>query len=299
MSSRLPTPAVSVAALAALFGRDVMFLTVTYMFAVFSLAGLARLAELTGIMNLTLDATFRVLTIAAFSIGLAAQYLLTGKTIINPPRGLSLTVAILAVTAIWSVLAFTDVTPIIQLLYVKTLQFWQHIVETYFGDLASGLVLFLAIYMLILPRIAKWILNMKLSMPASGFVASLATLVMTETALYITTAAEQYIRQTMSLEMWAIFAIIIGLAAFFEIRRALLENPPEILMQLPALFLIASWALPYLGQSYVTWLTFMAYAFHMIALIGILIGLAGNNKRAYIIGTILLTALGATYFTIT
>ena len=210
-----------------------------------------------------------------------------------------MTIAILAVTAIWAVLAFTDVTPIIQLLYVKTLQFWQHIVGTYFGDLASGLVLFLAIYMLILPRIAKWILNMKLSMPASGFVASLATLIMTETSLYITTAAEQYIRQTMSLEMWAIFAIIIGLAAFFEIRRALLENPPEILMQLPALFLIASWALPYLGQSYVTWLTFMAYAFHMIALIGILIGLAGNNKRAYIIGTILLTALGATYFTIT
>ena len=294
---KLPSPAIATAGIALVFGRDAFFLTLLFVFAVFSIAGLDKLLALTGYAQFTWQASIRAITIAMFAIGLAGQYLLTGRTILSTPRGISTTIAILVLVAIWSIIAFTDVDPIVKLIYGKTYEYWRYLVHTYFGNIAPALLLTLAIYMLVLPRVARWIINSRVDLVVGGFLASLITLVFSLTSLEIVFAIRDQLVTVDPVLQGALW-LVVALAGFFELRRILVEgNAVELLMQLPAIYTIVVLGLNYLGpevkSGFMPWLTFMALAFHFIAVLGIAIGLAGNNRRAFVVGSVILTAMSA------
>ena len=82
--------------------------------------------------------------------------------------------------------------------------------------------------------------------------------------------------------------IVLGLVALRDIRDALLRMDPTLLAQLPAFYVLANLATPLVGSEI---LSVLLLATYWLVVVGILLGLATNNRRMLIAAAIVSSAM--------
>ena len=125
----------------------------------------------------------------------------------------------------------------------------------------------------------------------AGLVVSVFTLFISWLSLSIVLQTLSEVQAKISGFMFLVFGGVVGLVAFLELRRIVQTAPIDLLTQLPAIIVIASLGIGLFGPEYAKWLSWMCLAIYVIMCIGFLIGLATENRSAFLNSCVIASSL--------
>jgi len=292
---KLPSPLYTIVFVALLFGVDLFI----YILTVYtpSVALIQFFNVLTKKFGLTISWNITLGSVIAFhALGFIIYTLIEKKLPLGRvPRPLSTSITLLIILAIFTVIAFTDLSTIVSLLYDFIDKFIvKPLVKMVSKFVVTPFTLY-AIYLIVVPNLLRFLETRRVPIVQSFLVTFIVTSIVSIISLRVVNESIKIIQEQGILNVYefGLAMIALGLVAFFEFTQFAKEMKICEATQVPAVFQIATWVIPlmenlgfstYAISTYKTMLAFILAIVIYIHLIFIMFGFIMRKSNYITIG---------------